>query len=113
MNTFHVGHTGTNPRVSQSAVLTDTLALQARRPDICERICARIIVIGIAANESPQREYRGVAQDPGPRRRDIKRPDLRALIGGAKQTSGQWIDLTRMQFLVVRIGVLKPRARKA
>ena len=49
---FDIGNVGSNPRVGQRPILTHRLPLQARWPQVGERIVARIIVVIVTANKS-------------------------------------------------------------
>ena len=76
---FHVGNVGVNTRIRQEPELRDGFVL--KRPQVGKRIVARVIVILVVPHVSADGEHGIRIQEADPRRRNVKGPDLRALIG--------------------------------
>src|SRR5271170_6954498 len=70
-------HTGIRKRTA----LRDRLVLQIRRPQICKSIAARIVVVLIFPDIRPEVEDRVRSDRASISRCDIKRANLRTLIG--------------------------------
>src|ERR1700729_954256 len=77
---MHVREIGARARIGECAELGDALPLQARWPEVGERIIARIVVVTVAPDEGSECKYGVGAEDVRPRGCDVEGADLRALV---------------------------------
>src|SRR5580658_7278187 len=90
VDAFHVGHVRVNAGIGQKPQLGDGFVL--KWPEVGERIVARVIVILVVTQESTYGEYGFRTQQVDPRRRNVKSPDLRALIGRPQRSPCDWVE---------------------
>ena len=82
VHTPDVGHAGARAEIGKPAILADGLGLQIRN-QVREGISARVIVVLILPHEAAERKYGVRVEQAGPGRRNVKRADLRTLVGRA------------------------------
>src|SRR5262249_21796768 len=97
------------PGVRQRSVLRNGFLLDGGK--IVKQILVRVVVELIMANEAPQSEYRIVADETGPRRRNVESLNLRALVGWPQRVARR-ICLARVQNVVEAVGILEPGSGK-
>ncbi len=81
VNALHVGKTRSGARVSERPILSNALRLNIRA-EIRERVGAWVVVITVVSNEEAEGEHGGRTDQVIPRRREVKRLNLRALVRG-------------------------------
>src|SRR5579863_8340971 len=113
MDALDVGDIRANPCVLKASALTESLSLQVRA-EVIKRVGTGVVVVLILPQEAAESEYGFGSDHAGPRRRNVKRLDLRTLIARTERSSGYRVvehkrqaqDRIGVIFLIVGIGVL-------
>src|SRR5580704_2227355 len=130
VNAFHIRDIRAKACIGEFPVLAESLRLKVRS-QIVKGVRARVVVKLIPTYKTAKRKHRGRPDQTCPGRRDVKRPNLRALIRRSQRLAGDRVEESRasgvaseplcgqssgvtwMELLVERIGSLKPGTRVA